>query len=76
MATDEVDNRLSGDLLEGGAAIAEFLFGSPDERARVYHLVSIGEIPCFQLGTLLFARKTTLLAHIGQREQKTLSRTT
>jgi hypothetical protein len=75
MASNGIDATLAGDLLEGAGAIAQFLFGSSNERRRVYHLVANGQIPCFRMGTSLFARKSTLLTWIGQREQAALAHT-
>jgi hypothetical protein len=59
---------LSADLLEGGAAIAEFVFGDAKKRRQVYHLVEAGQLPAFYLGAILCARKSTILANIAERE--------
>jgi hypothetical protein len=60
---------ISDDLLHGAAAIAEFIFGSAAERRRVSHLATNGGLPCFRLGAVLCARKSTLLAWIAEREK-------
>jgi hypothetical protein len=71
---------IAGDVLEGADQIAEFLFGDdPDPLAkrhrlrRVYRLTSeVGpadRLPVFKIGGLLFARKSTLLAWIAERER-------
>jgi hypothetical protein len=64
---------LAGDVLEGAAAIAEFLWAKsgPRERRRVYWLVETGQLPVFYYNQLICARKTTLLRDIAQREAKT-----
>ncbi|HET7085385.1 MAG TPA: hypothetical protein VFI23_11485 [Rhizomicrobium sp.] len=67
------ESSLADDLLEGAAEIAQFIFGTADERRRVYHLAHIGQIPCFRMGGVLIGRKSTLLAWISQREQDALA---
>jgi len=63
---------LARDLLRGAAEISVFIFGTTDERAKVYHLVSVvkaeDRLPVFRLGQILCARKSTLLAWIAARE--------
>ena len=72
MATS-ADDALSDDLLSGAAEVAQFLFGNQGERRRVYHLTAKGELPCFHMGGTLYARKSTLLAWISQREHASAS---
>jgi hypothetical protein len=67
---------IGDDLLSGAAAIAEFLFGSPNERRRVYHLAERGQIPVFYLGATLHARKSILARTISEKEKDTLARGT
>ena len=61
---------LGDDLLRGAEAIAEFLFGDPRERRKVYYLTSEGraQLPHFRLGTIICARKSTLLRWIEAPE--------
>ena len=63
---------LADDLLEGADQIAEFVFGDPKLRRRVYHLASSGKdndkLPIFRLGSTICARKSTLLRWIATRE--------
>jgi hypothetical protein len=63
---------LADDLLRGAASIAAFLFGDPAERRQVYHLASEVKpehrLPCFRLGSILCARRSTLIRWIGERE--------
>ncbi len=62
---------MSGDILRGADKIAEFLFGDPKLRRKVYHLVETGRLPVFRLGTTICARKSTLVAFIEQQEHAT-----
>ena len=54
----------ANDILYGARAIAEFLFGDPRQRSRVYHLCAKGHLPHFRPGTSrkgrIYARKSTL----------------
>jgi hypothetical protein len=61
---------LAGDLLRGAGAIAVFLFGSAQERRKVYHLAEISRLPTFHLGSLLCARKSVLLQWIAEQEKR------
>jgi hypothetical protein len=58
--------------LRGAAEIAAYLFGDPRERRRVYHLaVEVkpeARLPVFRLGSLLCARRSTLLRWITAQE--------
>jgi hypothetical protein len=60
---------LSADILCGADQIADFMFGDPKERRRVYHLCEKGGLPVFKLGALIAARRTVLLAWIADQEQ-------
>lgn len=60
---------ISADLLEGADEIALFLFGDRGEKRKIYHLVQAGGLPFFRFGTVLCARKSTLLAWIKEREE-------
>ena len=61
---------LAGDLLRGAGAIAVFLFGSAQERRKVYHLAETSRLPTFHLGSLLCARKSVLLQWIAEQEKR------
>ena len=63
---------LGGDLLRGADAIAEFLFGDPGQRRRVYYLVGEARVrlPHFKLGAMICARRSTLLRWIEDRENQ------
>jgi hypothetical protein len=64
---------LSEDLLEGAAAIARFVFGRDDaaSRRKIYNLAAAqrsDRLPVFRMGSQIFARKSTLLRAISERE--------
>jgi hypothetical protein len=59
----------AADLLRGGEKIAEFLFGDPEHRRKVYHLAETSRLPVFRLGTQLCARRSTLLDWVAQQER-------
>jgi hypothetical protein len=64
---------LSGDLLEGAFAIARFVFGEESAKARrkVYYMCDQkrgDRLPAFRVGSQIFARKSTLLRWIAERE--------
>ncbi len=44
---------LADDLLRGADKIAEFLFGDPGQRRKVYHLRECSRLPVFKLGAVL-----------------------
>jgi hypothetical protein len=58
------------DLLVGAAAIAEFLFGSADQRRKVYWWIARGDLPVFKFGSTVCARKSTLMRDMTQREAR------
>jgi hypothetical protein len=63
---------LGSDLLCGADAIAEFLFGDSRQRRKVYYLTSEGraQLPHFRLGTIICARKSTLVRWIEAAEAR------
>ena len=65
---------LDRDLLRGAGAIASFLFGDdPGGRRRVYHLASASDekrLPVFYLGSIICARRSTMLTWIAERESR------
>lgn len=58
------------DVLKGAGAIAEFLFGDRRSRRSVYYLVETRRMPVFRLGSVICARRSTLLEWISNGEQK------
>ncbi len=64
---------LSDDLIQGAEGIADFIFGDPEEKRKVYHLASEvkpeDRLPIFKLGAIICARRSTLLAWIAERER-------
>jgi hypothetical protein len=67
--TDQ-ERELAQDVLLGAAAIAEFLFGSREERRRVYYLVASSRLPIFRIGSRVAVRKSVLLEWIKAQEQR------
>jgi hypothetical protein len=64
---------LANDLLRGADKIADFLFGNPAERRKVYHLAEKSRLPVFRLGSLLCARRSTLTAWIAEQERRAVA---
>lgn len=56
------------DFLRGADEIARFLFGNPEQRRKVYHLVATSNLPVFKLGSMICARKSILLTWIAEQE--------
>jgi hypothetical protein len=56
----EHDQEFARDLLRGAEEIAQFLYGDPELRRKVYHLVATN-LPVFKLGSMICARKSVLL---------------
>lgn len=66
------DTAISDDILRGAKAIAEWLWGDASLDRRVYHLFEKGTLPAFRLGgSVLHARKSTLLRYIADQENRT-----
>ena len=61
---------LATDVLRGAKQISTFLYGSPDDRRKVYHLAETNRIPVFRLGAALCARKSKLIEHIEEQERQ------
>lgn len=61
---------LADDILRGADKIAEFMFGDPGERRKIYHLAEKSRLPVFRLGAVLCARKSVLLAWIAEQEAR------
>jgi hypothetical protein len=61
---------LGDDILQGADAIARFVFGDSKHRRKVYYLTGDAKkgIPYFKIGSLICARKSTLLRWIEQQE--------
>lgn len=65
------ESRIADDLLCGAGEIAEFLYGDPGRRRRIYHPAERGGLPVFRLGAVLHARKSVLADYIAQQEVPT-----
>jgi len=61
---------LSEDMLRGADQIAEYLFGSADDRRKVYHLAETSRLPIFRLGSVLCARRSVLMEWITAQERR------
>lgn len=61
---------LADDVLEGAAAIATFIWGSPDARRKVYHLAKTSRLPVFRYGSRLCMRKSKLEEWINRQENR------
>ena len=61
---------LSEDILIGAEAISAF---TGWKRRRVFHLAEKGEIPCFKVGGIIHARKSTLIRWIEQMESRSMA---
>jgi hypothetical protein len=65
-----LNGEFASDLLRGADRIADFLFGDPQQRRKVYHLARTSRLPVFRLGSLLCARKSTLLDWVARQERR------
>lgn len=61
---------LAEDVLHGADAIAEFLFGSPGGRRKVYYLAETSRLPVFRLGSALCARRSVIMEWISRQEHR------
>jgi hypothetical protein len=66
---------LAGDLLDGAAEIAEFLWGDRKKKRRVYYLNSLGQLPLARWGDKLIGRRSTLTKYLADSEQAALKKT-
>jgi hypothetical protein len=64
---------LADDLLRGAHEIAEFIFGEPASRRKVYYLAEYTRLPVFRLGSQLCARRSVLLKWIATQENRGLA---
>lgn len=63
-------NNLNDDLLKGVSQIAEF---QGESMRRVYYLLERGLLPGFKRGSIWYARKSSILRDIEQREREARS---
>lgn len=68
--TNDKREPLVDDLLEGAAAISEFIFGTPARRRRVYQLAEGEEnkLPTFRMGSTICSRKSSVIAWMEKLE--------
>ena len=69
-APNETPRELADDLLRGADSIAEFIFGTPGCRRKVYYLAECSRLPVFRLGSVLCARRSVLLSWIAGQESR------
>jgi hypothetical protein len=62
------DVEFANDLLRGADEIAQFLFGDPGQRRKVYHLAETSKFPHFKLGSMICARKSVVIRWIEDQE--------
>jgi hypothetical protein len=71
-ALNDNDPEFSRDLLRGAAEIAEFLYGSRDQklRRRLYHLITSSNLRSmfFKMGSMWCARRSTLKRWIAEQD--------
>jgi hypothetical protein len=70
-----IEPAFANDILRGGDAIAEFLFGDRRKRLLVYEMVKRGKLPVFRpggAGSTLVARKSTLRNYFAEVERAAL----
>ena len=56
------------DILEGAGDIAAYIYGDREKRRRVYHAVANAGLPVFRIGSLICARRSTLVRWIADQE--------
>lgn len=71
MKLTATDATLGDDLLRGADEIAKFMFGDVKHRRKVYYLTGEATkgLPHFKIGSLICARKSTILNWITQQER-------
>jgi hypothetical protein len=68
--TDNLSPELADDILRGADEIADFIFGDPKSRRKVYYLAECTKLPIFRLGSVLCARRSVLLNWIAGQETR------
>jgi hypothetical protein len=68
MIADETD--FASDLLRGAEEIADFLFGDRSERRKVYYLAATSRLPTFKLGSMISARRSSLMKWVEEQERR------
>jgi hypothetical protein len=67
-----IPQELGDDLLRGADEIAQFIFGrtGKNRRRAVYYLCRTSRLPHFRLGSMICARKSTLIGYISAQERR------
>jgi hypothetical protein len=68
-----LSTELADDLLRGADEIATFIFGERAAGEKVYYLAECARLPVFRLGSVLCARKSTLMGWISGQESRVRS---
>ncbi len=69
----DTPHELAADLLRGADEIAEFIFGTCENRRKVYYVAECCRLPVFRLGSMLCARRSVLLNWIARQETRGVS---
>ena len=64
-----ITDSIAGDLLQGADEVAGF---TGIDRRAVYHLAQTRKLPVFRMGTVICARKSTLMRWIEEQEAKSM----
>ena len=59
---------LSDDLLTGAREISLFIYGTEDDRRKVYYLSESGILPTFRMGRIICARRSSILKRMEKME--------
>jgi hypothetical protein len=60
---------IAWDILYGAEQIAQFLYGNPKYRRKVYNIIGREGLPNFRLGAIICSRKSVLLDWITRQEK-------
>ena len=66
----DLESDFAQDLLRGAKQISGFLFNDPAKRRKVYHLAANSNLPTFKLGSMLCARRSSLLNWVEEQEKR------
>ncbi len=70
MSANDNDPDFAQDLLRGADEISEFLFGDRKLRRKTYYLCATSRLPHFKLGSMICARKSTLIQWVAEQEAR------
>ena len=64
-----METPFADDILTGATEIAQFLFGDPNERRRVFYLVETARLPIFRMGSTICMRRSTWFQWVKDQEK-------